>query len=132
MRVCSGLLELTKQLDARMAELRTLPADDVARTVREMLAKIRPEFQHMWTWRRRAAVLGGSGVALTAWTLAVALLVWVAAWDAAGADLRQAQAVAAGWQAKAEAWSGWCGAHKVILSGKTVCQIPLDEQGKSQ
>ena len=92
----------TLELDAKIEALQMQPAPDIERAVRMSLTGLRPAFEQLWRWQR--------------WAM-------VARHDAAGEVSK--------WQTW---WRETCGERSpnhIVLNGKPVCQVPMEQAGKS-
>jgi sterol desaturase/sphingolipid hydroxylase (fatty acid hydroxylase superfamily) len=100
---------------------------DMERAARQALTGMRPAFEQRWRWQRWAALVG----AFTAGCVAMGL-VGATAWTLSAAVARQeAGAEVARWQAW---WTATCAdqsPHRVVVAGKPVCQVPIEQAARN-
>jgi hypothetical protein len=120
---CAAVVKAAAQM---MVEMQAQPVADMERAARAALMGLRPAFEQRWRWQRWAALVG----AFTAGCGAMGL-VGRAAWMLSAAVARQeAGAEVARWQSW---WNATCAdqsPRRIIVAGKPVCQVPMDQQGR--
>jgi hypothetical protein len=109
-------------------KMQAQPMVDIERAARAALTGLRPAFEQRWRWQRWAALIG----AFSAGCVAMGL-VSVLAWTAATAVTRHnADAETARWQSW---WTSACGSqspHRLVVAGRVVCQVPLEDKAATR
>lgn len=118
MKVLAGLLDLTAHLDRKMDDLKAQSPDVVERTLRQMLHRIQPEFVSLWTWRRRAWVIGAAVSAAAVVVCCASLLAFQSGRQLGATD-------GALWKAWWDATCSANGPNIVVTPKGRACQIPV-------
>src|SRR6476620_8616153 len=117
----------TLELDAKIETLQMQTAPDIERAVRMSLTGLRPVFEQRWRWQRWIGV----GVALVVGMTTLGI-VCAADWGlSASVARRDASIDIMQWQTW---WRDTCGERSpnhIVLNGKPVCQVPMEQAGKS-
>jgi len=117
----------TLALDAKIDALHHTAPPDIERAVRTSLIHLRPAFEAHWRWQRWIGVGVAFVVGMT--TLGI---VCAADWGlSASVARRDASIDIMQWQTW---WRDTCGERSpnhIVLNGKPVCQVPMEQAGKS-
>jgi hypothetical protein len=115
-----------ERLDDHMTTLEERPVADIERAAKVALMGLRPAFERRWKWQRWATMAGA--LALGAGVMGVVI---TGIWNVAAAVTRQ--------EARADNdrlqswWNATCGdrsPNRIVIAGKPVCQVPMDQKGK--
>jgi hypothetical protein len=119
---CAAAVKASIQM---MVDAKAQPVADVEHAFRGSLMGLRPAFEKRWRWQRWASLIGASAAGCVAM-----VLVAVGAWTLSAAIARHdANAEVARWQAW---WTATCAdqsPRRVVLAGKPVCQVPMEQAG---
>jgi hypothetical protein len=106
-------------------KLQAQPVADVEHAVRGALMGLRPAFEKRWRWQRWTSLVAASAAGAGA-----AAIICMATWATATAVTRHdANAEVARWQAWRTATCADQSPRRVVLAGKPVCQVPMEQAG---
>jgi hypothetical protein len=113
-------------IDASL-KMQTAPVTDMEQAARTVLLGLRPAVEQRWRWQRWTSLIAASAAGAGA-----AALICMATWATATAVTRQqANAEVARWQAW---WAATCAEQsppRIVVAGKPVCQVPIEQAGKN-
>lgn len=121
---CAAVVKTSTRLLAETTlNLQAQPVADIERAVRAALNGLRPAYEQRWRWQRWAALIGAAaaGAGIIAVTIAAT---WILS---ASIARRDPEAAVAHWQSW---WNTTCGVQsprRVVIAGKTVCEVPIDD-----
>src|SRR3954469_19577772 len=124
---CAAVVKASNRLmvDAALT-MQAQPVADMERAARAALMGLRPAFEQRWQWQRWAGLAGAFGAGCGAMGL-----VGMAAWTLSAAVARHdADAAVARWQSW---WTATCAdqsPRRVVVAGKPVCQVPIEQAGR--
>jgi hypothetical protein len=123
---CAAVVKASNRLMVDTAlKMQAQPVADMERAARAALMGLRPAFERRWLWQRWAGLAAASAAGAGA-----AALICVTTWATATAVTQHnANTEVARWQAW---WAATCAdqsPRRVVLAGKPVCQVPMDQAG---